>query len=89
MFKRTGSLFDDLCYFFGCREMVKETGSINRSLFALGKVISALAEGRSKKDTFVPYRYAAVLCLLLYSCTYLLSSLLISKLDILSDDKFA
>jgi hypothetical protein len=80
MFKRTGSLLEDLCYFFGCREMVKETGSINRSLFALGKVISALGEGRSKKDTFVPYRCAVGLCLLLYSFTHLLSILLISKL---------
>jgi hypothetical protein len=61
MFKGTGSFVDDVCYFFRCREMVKETGSINRSLFALGKVISALGEGRSKKDTFVPYRCAVVL----------------------------
>lgn len=35
-------------------EMLKETGSINRSLFTLGKVISALSEG--KKGDVVPYR---------------------------------
>lgn len=35
-------------------DMLKETGNINRSLFTLGKVISALAEG--KKGDLVPYR---------------------------------
>ena len=33
-------------------DMIKETGNINRSLLALGNVITALEKG----DSFVPYR---------------------------------
>eukprot|EP00249_Psilotum_nudum_P005033 c18522_g1_i1 orf=330-641(+) len=39
-------------------DMLKETGNINRSLFTLGKVIAALAEG--KKGDLVPYRCICV-----------------------------
>ncbi|CAM6048242.1 unnamed protein product [Sphagnum compactum] len=46
-------------------EMLKETGSINRSLFTLGKVISALSEG--KKGDVVPYRESMLTKLLMES----------------------
>nr|XP_024401166.1 kinesin-like protein klp-20 isoform X2 [Physcomitrium patens] len=46
-------------------EMLKETGSINRSLFTLGKVISALSEG--KKGDVVPYRESLLTKLLMDS----------------------
>ncbi|XP_024527288.1 kinesin-like protein KIF17 [Selaginella moellendorffii] len=46
-------------------EMLKETGSINRSLFTLGKVISCLAEG--KKGDVVPYRESMLTKLLMES----------------------
>eukprot|EP00873_Tetraselmis_striata_P018721 jgi/Tetstr1/438985/TSEL_027477.t1 len=36
--------------------MVKETSNINRSLFTLGKVISALADARQVSNIHVPYR---------------------------------
>ena len=37
--------------------MVKETGSINKSLFTLGKVISMLSKPDSKLNTkYIPYR---------------------------------
>ncbi|KAI5074805.1 hypothetical protein GOP47_0010766 [Adiantum capillus-veneris] len=44
-------------------DMLKETGNINRSLFTLGKVISALAEG--KKGDLVPYRESMLTKLLM------------------------
>nr|AMS24259.1 kinesin OrphIII protein [Marsilea vestita] len=44
-------------------EMLRETGNINRSLFTLGKVISALAEG--KKGDLVPYRESMLTKLLM------------------------
>eukprot|EP01043_Picozoa_sp_COSAG02_P004491 COSAG02_NODE_117_length_35386_cov_78.819163_25_plen_594_part_00 len=37
-------------------EMLKETGSINQSLFTLGKVISALGDSKTKGPKYVPYR---------------------------------
>ncbi len=49
-------------------EMVKETGNINKSLFTLGKVISALA---SKKATaHIPYRDSKLTMLLMDSLGY-------------------
>ena len=36
--------------------MLKETGSINQSLFTLGKVISALGDSKTKGPKYVPYR---------------------------------
>ena len=44
-------------------EMVRETGAINKSLFTLGKVISALDKGES----FVPYRDSKLTKLLMDS----------------------
>ncbi|XP_024537495.1 kinesin-like protein KIF3A [Selaginella moellendorffii] len=46
-------------------DMLKETGSINRSLFTLGKVISALSEG--KKEEIVPYRESMLTKLIMES----------------------
>ncbi|KAJ7533278.1 hypothetical protein O6H91_13G040500 [Diphasiastrum complanatum] len=46
-------------------DMLKETGNINRSLFTLGKVISALAEGK-RKDV-IPYRESTLTKLLMES----------------------
>eukprot|EP00249_Psilotum_nudum_P005034 c18522_g1_i2 orf=330-791(+) len=46
-------------------DMLKETGNINRSLFTLGKVIAALAEG--KKGDLVPYRESMLTKLLMES----------------------
>ena len=43
--------------------MMKETGSINRSLFTLGKVIATLSRG----ETFVPYRDSKLTKLLMDS----------------------
>ncbi|CAM6120118.1 unnamed protein product [Calypogeia fissa] len=47
-------------------EMLRETGSINRSLFTLGKVISALSEGK-RGDGMVPYRESMLTKLLMES----------------------
>ena len=47
--------------------MVKETTSINASLFALGKVISALAEADSAAPPHVPYRDSKLTKLLMDS----------------------
>eukprot|EP00948_MAST-09A_sp_MAST-9A-sp1_P001935 g1935.t1 len=45
-----------------------ETGSINKSLFTLGKVISALSDNeRKKKQSFVPYRDSKLTKLLMDS----------------------
>lgn len=46
---------------------VWETGNINRSLFALGKVISALAERSSGRETAVPFRESKLTQLLIDS----------------------
>lgn len=48
--------------------MVKETGSINRSLFALGKVISMLGGGpKALKGQYIPYRDSKLTMLLMDS----------------------
>lgn len=46
-------------------DMIKETGSINKSLFTLGKVISSLTDKKSEK--FVPYRDSKLTMLLMDS----------------------
>lgn len=46
-------------------DMIKETGNINKSLFTLGKVISALTEKKSEK--FIPYRDSKLTMLLMDS----------------------
>ena len=46
-------------------DMIKETGSINKSLFTLGKVISSLTE--KKQDKFIPYRDSKLTMLLMDS----------------------
>ncbi|KAK3233486.1 hypothetical protein CYMTET_56226 [Cymbomonas tetramitiformis] len=47
---------------------LKETGSINRSLFALGKVISALGEAKGSVDNvYIPYRDSKLTKLLMDS----------------------
>jgi len=48
-------------------EMAKETSNINRSLFTLGKVISALADARSASGVHVPYRDSKLTKLLMDS----------------------
>lgn len=45
--------------------MLKETGSINKSLFTLGKVISALSSNQS--TTHIPYRDSTLTKLLMDS----------------------
>jgi len=45
---------------------VKETGNINRSLFTLGNVISALSDNR-KREGFIPYRDSVLTKLLMDS----------------------
>ena len=46
-------------------EMVKETGSINKSLFTLGKVISCLADKKLAANTkHIPYRDSKLTMLL-------------------------
>ncbi|KAL3680266.1 hypothetical protein R1sor_023222 [Riccia sorocarpa] len=47
-------------------DMLRETGNINRSLFTLGKVISALSEGK-RGDGMVPYRESLLTKLLMES----------------------
>ncbi|BBN16782.1 hypothetical protein MPTK1_7g09250 [Marchantia polymorpha subsp. ruderalis] len=47
-------------------EMLRETGNINRSLFTLGKVISALSEGK-RGDGMVPYRESLLTKLMMES----------------------
>ena len=47
-------------------EQVKETGHINKSLFALGNVISALADPR-KRTGYIPYRDSKLTRLLMDS----------------------
>jgi kinesin family member 12 len=49
-------------------DMIKETGSINKSLFTLGKVISSLTE--KKQDKFIPYRDSKLTMLLMDSLGY-------------------
>ena len=51
-------------------DTLKETGSINRSLCALGKVITALAEaGRNGTDAgFIPFRDSKLTMLLMDRC---------------------
>lgn len=49
--------------------MVKETGNINRSLFALGKVISGLSDKKSKTP-YIPYRDSKLTMLLMDSLGY-------------------
>jgi len=45
--------------------MIKETGSINKSLFTLGKVISCLSDKKKlSKDTHIPYRDSKLTMLL-------------------------
>jgi hypothetical protein len=46
-------------------DMIKETGKINRSLFVLGKVISALTDKKSKQ--YIPYRDSKLTMLLMDS----------------------
>ena len=46
--------------------MLKETGNINRSLFALGKVISSLGD-RKTRGKHVPYRDSKLTMLLMDS----------------------
>ena len=52
-------------------EMLKETGNINKSLFTLGKVISALGDASKTKEGkgpgFVPYRDSKLTKLLMDS----------------------
>ncbi len=50
-------------------EMVKETGSINKSLFALGKVIKALSD-KKNKSAYIPYRDSKLTMLLMDSLGY-------------------
>mmetsp|Transcript_8189 Transcript_8189/g.8044 ORF Transcript_8189/g.8044 Transcript_8189/m.8044 type:complete len:370 (+) Transcript_8189:279-1388(+) len=47
--------------------MVKETGNINRSLFTLGKVISALGDKKNKSKSHIPYRDSKLTMLLMDS----------------------
>lgn len=48
--------------------MVKETGSINRSLFALGKVISMLGGNpKAMQGKYIPYRDSKLTMLLMDS----------------------
>jgi len=47
--------------------MVKESQSINRSLFTLGKVIKELSEKKDSKHVFVPYRDSKLTMLLMDS----------------------
>ena len=45
--------------------MIKETGSINKSLFTLGKVISMLSQGAKNLDKkYIPYRDSKLTMLL-------------------------
>lgn len=46
--------------------MVKETGNINKSLFTLGKVISALG-GKNSNKAHIPYRDSKLTMLLMDS----------------------
>jgi hypothetical protein len=47
-------------------EMLTETKKINKSLFALGKVISNLSD-KKQKDNYVPYRDSKLTMLLMDS----------------------
>jgi len=76
IFKRYGKLvFVDLAGSERLKEsksqgdMVKETGNINKSLFTLGKVISAL--GSKKQVTHIPYRDSKLTMLLRDSLGYI------------------
>lgn len=48
-------------------DMIKETGSINKSLFTLGKVISCLSDKKKTKDKHIPYRDSKLTMLLMDS----------------------
>lgn len=50
--------------------MIKETGNINKSLFALGKVIKGLTD-RKSKTPYIPYRDSKLTMLLMDSLGYL------------------
>ena len=50
-------------------DMIKETGSINKSLFTLGKVIKGLTD-RKSRTPYIPYRDSKLTMLLMDSLGY-------------------